>query len=62
MCKVEAPITDTGPIVDFIYKSHTFLKVPSHLAVRKSVRKRHRKSKYDDQGGDDVKLSLGAAS
>ena len=37
------------------------VKVPSHLAVQKSVCKRHRKSKYDDQGGVDMKLSSGVA-
>jgi hypothetical protein len=29
--KVEAPITDRGPMVDFIFKSHTFLR---HLSMK----------------------------
>jgi hypothetical protein len=29
--KVEAPITDRGPISDFIFKSHTF---PRHVSMK----------------------------
>jgi hypothetical protein len=31
--KEEAPITDRGPIVDFIFKSHTFLRYISMKAI-----------------------------
>jgi hypothetical protein len=33
LSKVEAPITDRGPITDFIFKSHTFLRHISMKAV-----------------------------
>jgi hypothetical protein len=29
--KVEAPITDRGPIMDFIFKCHTFLR---HISIK----------------------------
>jgi hypothetical protein len=33
VCKVEAPITDRGPIVDFIFKGPSFLRHVSMKAI-----------------------------